>query len=145
MLLFSAVALAKWIKEVSAIPDVSLNTLSESSSWLSERNADCHSMTEHCPWALKSGDLELRVQQSRFSEATNHILIFLFPLFTCLWAIPLLYVESLISDTKHPFLWFCALTKPRQMSLDKVILQLSILDKDNACIKTFFCGKVSIT
>lgn len=67
VLLFSAVALAKWIKEVSAIPGFSLNTLSESSSSLLERNADClptehrapgcHSMTEHRPWALKSGDL----------------------------------------------------------------------------------------
>ena len=41
MPLFSSVTLAKQIKEVSAFPGFSLNRLSESSSWLSERNAGC--------------------------------------------------------------------------------------------------------
>lgn len=85
VLLFSAVALAKWIKEVSAIPGFSLNTLSESSSSLLERNADCLP-TEHRDatqwqnialglWNQGTSDF-VTVQLNRLSEAPNHPLIF---------------------------------------------------------------------
>lgn len=119
MPLFSSVTLAKQIKEVSAIPGFSLNRLSESSSWLSERNAgrlftEQQDVTQGQNIAVglwNQGTLNPTESDWTDSESPQiNPSGPLLPLFTCFWVIPLLDV---ISDTKHPFLWSCAFAKLR--------------------------------
>ena len=116
MPLFSSVTLAKQIKEVSAIPGFSLNRLSESSSWLSERNAGClfTQQQDATPWQNTALGLwnqgTLNPTENDWTDSESPQISPSGPLFTWLWVIPLLDV---ISDTTHPFLWSYALAKLR--------------------------------
>lgn len=118
---FSAVTLAKQSKEVSTIPGFSLNRLSESSSWLSERNADCLPTGHQDATQWQSIALGLWNEGPQTLSEYNWIDLQrkhitpgpLLLLLSCLWDTALLYVGSLISDTKHPFLRCCALAKLR--------------------------------
>lgn len=96
-----------------------------------------HLVTECCPFALNSGKLELHREGLNKLPGRGHKFPPepLLPLFTCLWDIRLLYV---ISDTKDPFLWCCALAKIFKINISETpILQHSILDKPDVCFRNF--------